>query len=233
MFAFTLLLVMRLGNDCNQSWVFQVSTGRSGSTTLMEMINSLPNAYIAGENNGVFGALYQLHLDSERTHYKANLQQGAWWHHAIRQDTLNNLQRKYLAAAIGLNESSAYSIVGFKEIRWSGSAELDYLLYLFPRAKILINFRQNVSAQSTSGMNKHKDDRTSEMFTENNAMLREWAARHVTSTMVVPTELLTCAYINKVFRWLGFPHCKCMRVAHANKHNSFTPDAAHAQTICK
>jgi hypothetical protein len=211
-------------DGCEQNWVFQVSTGRSGSTSLMEMVNDLPGAYMAGENSGMFGSLYQLHIDSIQTNsHQRQAGDHAWWHRQIDQNELKKLSRAYLAAAIGLNDAIAYSLVGFKEIRWSGPAELDFLMSLFPCAKVLVNIRRDVVAQSSSGMWK-TTNRSSASLANMNELLETWQKLHQTRTKLLTTKELTCSHMNDVYAWLGFPHCKCLRMAHANNHNGFKPD---------
>mmetsp|Transcript_8251 Transcript_8251/g.10770 ORF Transcript_8251/g.10770 Transcript_8251/m.10770 type:complete len:149 (-) Transcript_8251:1950-2396(-) len=41
-------------------WVFILGTGRSGSTTILSMINSIPGFYLAGENGKAIEILYTL-----------------------------------------------------------------------------------------------------------------------------------------------------------------------------
>ena len=45
---------------CGQRWLFVLATGRSGSTTVLNMLNALPGVYMAGENMNVVGKLRQL-----------------------------------------------------------------------------------------------------------------------------------------------------------------------------
>ncbi|EGB04582.1 hypothetical protein AURANDRAFT_72486 [Aureococcus anophagefferens] len=77
-------------DGCERNWLFQVSTGRSGSTSLMAMLNDLPNVYIAGENDGLFESLYALHKSSIRTEResKNGVYHGAWWHHPTERANL-------------------------------------------------------------------------------------------------------------------------------------------------
>ena len=67
-------------DGCERNWLFQVSTGRSGSTSLMAMLNDLPNVYIAGENDGLFESLYALHKSSILTEKRSKngAYHGAW-----------------------------------------------------------------------------------------------------------------------------------------------------------
>ena len=44
-------------NACEDDWVIMVGTGRSGSTTVLEMLNSIPGVLINGEHNGQLWAL--------------------------------------------------------------------------------------------------------------------------------------------------------------------------------
>jgi len=45
---------------CNRRFLFIISTGRSGSTTLLEMMNMLPNVRISGENYNELYYMYNL-----------------------------------------------------------------------------------------------------------------------------------------------------------------------------
>ena len=96
-------------DGCERNWLFQVSTGRSGSTSLMTMLNDLPNVYIAGENDGLFESLYALHKSSIRTESFANSEGHAWWHHPVERSKLERIARTYVESAIGLKQNQNYA----------------------------------------------------------------------------------------------------------------------------
>jgi hypothetical protein len=39
------------------SWLFILATGRSGSTTILSMLNQVPEISLSGENNDLLGSL--------------------------------------------------------------------------------------------------------------------------------------------------------------------------------
>ena len=45
---------------CSDQWVFVLATGRSGSTSIWEALNSLPGVSLAGENQGSLEVSYML-----------------------------------------------------------------------------------------------------------------------------------------------------------------------------
>ena len=53
---------------CSEHWVFILSTGRAGSTSLLEALNALPGVRLAGENQASLeaaSALFSRHLEVE------------------------------------------------------------------------------------------------------------------------------------------------------------------------
>lgn len=74
---------------CNRRYLFIISTARAGSTTLLQMFNSLPNVRLSGENNGelFIASLLQTNLraiDQENAVLDDNgTADGAWIHNKI------------------------------------------------------------------------------------------------------------------------------------------------------
>jgi hypothetical protein len=83
-----------LCRPCQQRFLFILSTGRAASTTLLGMINHLPNVRLAGENNNI--VLYIASLLEKNLHRDgfANLRTkvpaggGAWFHHSIPKQSM-------------------------------------------------------------------------------------------------------------------------------------------------
>jgi hypothetical protein len=83
-----------LCRPCQQRFLFILSTGRAASTTLLGMINHLPNVRLAGENNNI--VLYIASLLEKNLHRDgfANLRtkvparDGAWFHHSIPKQSM-------------------------------------------------------------------------------------------------------------------------------------------------
>ncbi|MPZ26660.1 MAG: hypothetical protein GEV12_09425 [Micromonosporaceae bacterium] len=141
-------------------YVFIVTYGRSGSTLLMSMLNTIPGYRINGENNN---ALYRLHqagaaIDrASREHSGAEHQsaRGAWYGmprvepRKFRQELVDSFVTHVLRPEPGDR------VLGFKEIRYTKSDMpdlADFLRFLrgaFPHSKIIFNHR-NVSDTAKS-----------------------------------------------------------------------------------
>ena len=54
-------------NLCAEQWVFVLSTGRAGSSSLVAALNSLPGVHISGENQGSLQAAAELYARHQQT----------------------------------------------------------------------------------------------------------------------------------------------------------------------
>ena len=140
------------------------ATGRSGSTTMQRIINTIPNSNICGENFAAINSLLEFYRRLKKTtidyvpghitpfNYdyliKKNIKP-SWY------NSYNLNQMVYLIKMIIISmfkKSQITNVWGFKEIRYD-SGNIDYLKdfkELFPQTKVIIQIRENVEAQSKS-----------------------------------------------------------------------------------
>jgi hypothetical protein len=168
-----------LCQPCRQRFLFILATGRSASTTLLDMINHLPNVRLAGENNNelYIASLLEKNLPIQGF---ANLRSkvparpaGAWFRHSIPEQSMACAIQKVLHVInpppeevqqqIISNESSGITldgyemsqIVGAKMIRiqngdWEPLEAAEFFKYNFPCAKYIVNTRLNFDSQAAS-----------------------------------------------------------------------------------
>jgi hypothetical protein len=132
-------------------YVFVLTYGRSGSTLLMALLNTIPGYRINGEN---YNALYRLHQAVAAIDKAYQLASGrrsvptdAWFGmprarpDRFRQDLLDSFVTNVLRPEAGDR------VLGFKEIRFSEShmddldAYLDFVRRAFPGCKLIFNHR--------------------------------------------------------------------------------------------
>ena len=216
-------------DGCERNWLFQVSTGRSGSTSLMTMLNDLPNVYIAGENDGLFESLYALHKSSILTDSmaKGKKDHDAWWHHPVERSKLQRIARTYVESAIGLKQNQNYAWVGFKEIRFRTDDELDYILSLFPCSKVIVNIRRDVVRQHKSAFKRSSP--ISKLKSQND-MLLKWSKKHPKRVFRLALEDFNLDNFNRLAVWLDFPNCHFKQIAHANRNGGYGADNRHFVT---
>ena len=140
------------------------ATGRSGSTTMQRIINSVPNSNICGENFGAINSLLEFYKRIKTTTFDfvpGHLRPASYediiskdvkpsWYNSYNfQQTVSMI--KMLIASLFKNKD-ATNMWGFKEIRYD-NGDIKYLKEfkeLFPQTKVIIQIRGNIAAQSQS-----------------------------------------------------------------------------------
>ncbi len=143
--------------DRDLGYLFMVTYGRSGSTLLQGVLNSIPGYLVRGENRQAMRHLWAFHQTAvrERDRRRRRLQRrgplpdkppSADAHFGIEQfpeqRSLAGIRR--LALETLLRPERGTRVVGFKEIRWAEEDVADYVAWLqsvFPGARFIVNTR--------------------------------------------------------------------------------------------
>ena len=133
--------------------VFIVTYGRSGSTLLLGVLNSIPGYLIRGENDGAVYHLHQFHSScvgkKRRLRRRFELPLDSTNPHFGLDDfpakvSIRMLRR--LVTTTVLRPQHDTRVTGFKEIRWYQEDLPDYVAFLrelFPDARFVINTRDH------------------------------------------------------------------------------------------
>jgi len=165
---------------CQQKWVFILSTGRSGSTSILETLNAISwprsdvNVRLRGEHDG---AMTDMVNYVERVFSGENSSNTF----VFKPGQSYNLHQKLILYQIQRlfsdvnppepelrNRSSSENagtenpmlidrnrtILGFKEIRYNDDRHIHFLKAAFPCSRIIFNYRLDVLAQRKSGFYK-------------------------------------------------------------------------------
>jgi tetratricopeptide (TPR) repeat protein len=138
-----------------------VTYGRSGSTLLQGVLNSIDGMLIRGENGNVFSKYFEIaeQISSLRSAYPhAFTANRAWFGISSVSDetVLDGLRRSARSILLGDTvDSSTVACLGFKEIRYDELGDrlpeyLDFLQELFPECALVFNTR-DLEATSRSG----------------------------------------------------------------------------------
>ena len=142
--------------------------GRTGSTTLQRIINTIPNSNICGENNGAINDLLRFYKNIKETTNKIQSEfrecnfkndyneilskniKPAWYNSFSYEKIVEQIKNTIV---LMFKDLESTNIWGFKEIRYNnGQIELIQLFKeLFPETKVIIQIRENIVAQSVSG----------------------------------------------------------------------------------
>ena len=128
-----------------------VTYGRSGSTLLMGILNSIPGYLIRGENRDAVHHLFMFHktLATEKGRApRRRLRQRTHPFFGIGDVPLDRSLRqcRQLVLSTVMRPRDETRVTGFKEIRWAHPDLEEYvawLLELFPHAKFVVNTRNH------------------------------------------------------------------------------------------
>ena len=206
-----------LKQDCDlcldNKWVFVVSTGRSGSTTLAAMLGALPDTYISGENGGMASSLRDLYRKAKEMHF--GRRNGPRFHETVEETVLLCDMQEYARDAIGATDAGT---LGWKEIRYS-RADLQFLKRLFPCARFVINVRRDVGAQAQSAFWKDGNDSERKLRTATDALLL-WQSENADRSKVLYLEDFSKGAFDDLATWFGHA-CRYEALVHANANNSY------------
>jgi hypothetical protein len=162
-------------------------SGRSGSTTLLRIINTIPNSNICGENYGAVNSLLLFYKKIKQTTalqvpghenpipYEVLINHSfkPAWYNSYNLSQIQNHVRGLIIALFKKNENT--NVWGFKEIRYeSDNIELiKEFKELFPQTKVIINIREDTIKQSQSGWFK-KDPNSKQLLDRKNEKLKEF-----------------------------------------------------------
>lgn len=138
------------------NFIIICATGRSGSTTLQRILNTIPSTNICGENNNAILHLLNFYksIKSDRimlndyNYFVDNNIKPCWYNNFNRSEIINDIKKLIIKF---LDKDEKFNTIGFKEIRFSSHTYLlDEFVELFPNTKIIINIRNNIDMQSKS-----------------------------------------------------------------------------------
>ena len=155
------------------------AAGRSGSTTLQRILNTIPNTNICGENDNAILHLLDFYKSTKATNivnqkYIAFLNNGTkpCWYNDFNREQITD-QVKSLIISF-LNNDNTSTTIGFKEIRYDENNIhlLKEFIELFPNTKIIVHLRKNMSEQVKSDWWANDPEQSKIRITEiNNALL--------------------------------------------------------------
>jgi hypothetical protein len=145
------------------------ATGRSGSTTMQRIINTIPNSNICGENFAAINSLLEFYRRIKKTtinnvpghdtpfkyDYLINKNVKPSWYNSYNYSKLVHMIKIMIINMFKNSEST--NLWGFKEIRYD-SGNINYIKdfkELFPQTKVIIQIKENIVAQSNSGWFKN------------------------------------------------------------------------------
>jgi hypothetical protein len=162
-------------------------TGRSGSTTLQQILNTIPNSNICGENYGAINSLLLFYKKIKQTTFiqvPGNKNPISYeelilnnikpaWYNSYNINEIQSYIRNIIISMFKNKDTT--SIWGFKEIRYeNNNIELiKEFKELFPQTKVIIHIRENIDVQSKSSWFKTNPN-AKQLLNSTNKILMEF-----------------------------------------------------------
>lgn len=213
----------RLCDTCSRRFLIVIAQGRSASTSLIEMLDLLPNVRMGGENDRLITRFYEVKLALDKTPYNWDNRGSAWKHNPVEPEDWvcagQTLMETIYPPKKG--ESDDNVILGFKTIRFAVSENVyfnvtrnvDIYKTMFPCARFLFNIRSDVSALASSRQKAFSGGDVEAL--ENNSkreilMLQQAANLFGEQAFVLDSSKWTknITRLNDAVSWLGF-HDTC------------------------
>lgn len=226
----TSLLDAQRASHCHDVfWLFILSIGgRTGSTTVLRMVNELPGAYLSGENGGAFYAVFDALQHPAHPNY-------AWFTRPDRRQVAG-ATCAMLHASIRPEPGEPAVIRGFKEIRYPDHADF---FSLFPRAKLIVSYRRDEGAQAKSTFGNKRPNANDEKRSHDRIAISRQRLESIRqrlprdAVLDLAVEDFSAFTFNRMARWIGYRGCRFQRVAQmntladprANDHPSKRPPA--------
>lgn len=201
--------------DCDLSclnWTIVLAMGRSGSTTVQQMIGKLPGFSMYGEEGGLLHNIRDIQSQIQKSPRGL-----PWWGSTDKNvTTVACLAQKFYSERHGDTCLHRGCRHGFKEIRYMNTIDIHWLQTVFPSAQFVLNYRKLCSNYSDIfGRN------CTVLATQRNNFLK--SAENLTSSFHMTTEEL-----NNVTKWgeladfLGYGSCTAHNVTSANLQRGYS-----------
>jgi hypothetical protein len=211
------------------AYVFVVTYGRSGSTLLMGLLNSIPGYLIRGENWDALHHLFLFHrtlAEGSRKWEPARLRRRThpFFGAADFPELRSYARTRDLVVDTVLRPKQDTRVTGFKEIRWYREDIEEYVAWLrevFPGARFVVNTRDHDEVLRSGWWAKHPENAASLPRVEARILdlaesLGDAAYRvHYNDYVADPSVL------RGLYDWLGEPYDEAaVRAVLATRHST-------------
>jgi hypothetical protein len=215
---------------CARKFLFVVATGRSGSTTVMGMLNGIPGVFLSGENNEEVTRLRELYEARAASRRAIQAATSAAASNETAAVTIAN-QYEILSVQQWIWEANlppvfidpTPAIVGFKEIRWTPE-DIAFIQQVCPCSRFVINARRDARKQAESSFYQASATPLQDVERANQRLVAiKRAIVPAERLLTVDLEDFSVVKFNRLAsEWLGIS-CRFRAVIHSNADGSIDP----------
>ena len=204
--------------DCDLScldWTIVLAMGRSGSTTLQQMITKLPGMNFYGEEGGILEHFMKLQRNIT---YNSKHHEVSWYGaQDINVTTTACMVQKFYSERHGEKCLHRGCKHGFKEVKYRSPEMMKWIRTIFPTSRIILNYR----SECPDGYKDIFYRNCTRLEMETNSFLN--AYQHIDKVFHMELENL-----NNLTKWrdlsmfLGYDNCTALKVTTSNKNRGYS-----------
>ncbi|NPD47863.1 lipopolysaccharide assembly protein LapB [Lentimicrobium sp. S6] len=222
-----------------------ITYGRSGSTLLQGILNTIDGVIIRGENENIFFDLYQTYkklLQLKNSHKTAVLPNQPWFGISFINENLLLSQYQELAKTILLAESASSSqelCLGFKEIRYDKVGDefetyLDFLTQLFPKTAFIFNTRNLKDVSNSAWWRDKKPEQVIEELSHLETQFKAYSDKHNYCFQIDYSDVISKGEkLKGLFDFLGAPYKPNTIDTVLSTPHSYSPEQKHIKKLFK
>lgn len=184
------------------------ATGRSGSTTLQRIVNTIKDSNITGENSGAINKLLECYLNIKITnkirikeYNEGSTQRKPSWYNCYEFENVKKHIKKTILSIL-TNDSNPKRVIGFKEIRYFKNTNLiNAFIELFPNTKVICHIHNNIDKQCKSAWWK-SDENSKEHLIEYSNQLINYSKNKQNCYLSKMDDLFDVNEMKKIFKFL-------------------------------
>lgn len=180
--------------------VFVVTYGRSGSTLLQNLLNSLPGYLVRGENENLLASFVRAwdtvrrstQARDMRAEARTTTPQHPWFgYEEVSAQSLGETLAQSFTQTV-LRPADTTRVIGFKEIRWHADPALfpvmlDFLQRFFPDAQFIFNIRDHDQVVQSGWWKHMNEDAVRRQLEQAERLYSDFVATH-------PDRCITMSY---------------------------------------
>eukprot|EP00798_Chlamydomonas_sp_ICE-L_P020870 gene20870-27711_t len=213
---------------CADNWLFILGMFRTGSSTALAMLDSIPGIELRGEHGGFLNLQGDQFKDLAEAEVRVKEGSTAWSFEHEADFHYLKCSAQHMTKGVIFGQDAAKmlgqtKVMGFKEIRHTSIKSLRFIMSLFPCARFVFTYRENWNVSVNAPLPSKQHEKLRQDWRKWKRLVYMVHERFGNTTALLPVENLSASsYTEVVQGLLGLRGCRFTTVLHENKNGSGT-----------
>ncbi len=219
-----------------------ITYGRTGSTLLQGLLNSIDGCLIRGENFNMCHGLFQMHRSMQRakTRYNDKVEYPFFGSQFLDENVLIEHSREMLRRMLLGDRSGddAIQCYGFKETRYVNMPEetlyeyIDFLTRLLPQPGIIFHTRSLEDVAASGWWQDMDQGKVVDMLTTSEKVFKRYAGEHENTYQLCYEDIIDkTAGLRGMFEFLGADYADALVDQVLSRPHSYSPAQQHVEKL--